>query len=265
MAKNNSELEIPPVLYKYRDLGNRYHTDLLIKQTLFFPKPSEFNDPFDGNIPIRWDKLTYNQCFQKNKEFFEMIPKFKGLPNLDDIVKQQMEEGPFWHPDRLKKETPEQIANWDSKIGLLSLSEKCDNILMWSHYANNHNGFVVGLNPEWFLTDERFQHIAPITYQAEYPLISGLDDYEVQFYKKFYTKSILWQYEKEWRISANHILNRKIQISKRAISEVIFGSRTSDKDILKWKRKIINVLGNDIDIFRATSNSELFKIDINPL
>lgn len=30
-------------------------------------------------------------------------------------------------------------------LGILSLSRTFTNLLMWSHYANNHTGFVIGL------------------------------------------------------------------------------------------------------------------------
>jgi hypothetical protein len=59
----------PTILYKYRDWGNKNHKNLIKKQEIYFPKPSEFNDPFDGNIPVRWDLMTYEECVEKNLEF----------------------------------------------------------------------------------------------------------------------------------------------------------------------------------------------------
>lgn len=35
-------------------------------------------------------------------------------------------------------------TGFDENIGVLSLSEKCDDLLMWAHYAQNHKGLVVG-------------------------------------------------------------------------------------------------------------------------
>lgn len=46
-------------------------------------------------------------------------------------------------------ESPEDLVSYvDTKkneIGIISLTEAKDNLLMWSHYANNHQGAVIGI------------------------------------------------------------------------------------------------------------------------
>lgn len=46
-----------------------------------------------------------------------------------------------------------QLAVYQTLVGVLSLSEKNDNLLMWAHYARQHTGFVIGLG---FAIDLRF-------------------------------------------------------------------------------------------------------------
>ena len=48
MIRRVTDTTIPEVLYKYRDWSNKYHRNLISKQEIYLPKPSEFNDPFDG-------------------------------------------------------------------------------------------------------------------------------------------------------------------------------------------------------------------------
>ncbi len=40
-------------------------------------------------------------------------------------------------------------------IGILCFTEKNDNLLMWSHYANSHKGFVLEFYPEHQFFDRR--------------------------------------------------------------------------------------------------------------
>ena len=82
----------------------------------------------------------------------------------------------------------------DSVQGCLSLSATSTNILMWSHYARHHTGFVVGFhaNHEYFGPT-----VSPVEYTSTRPEFNPLEarhDGEI-----FYTKSEHWRYEQEYR------------------------------------------------------------------
>jgi len=263
MINRITDILIPNTLFKYRDWSNRNHRKLISKQEIYLPRPSDFNDPFDGNIPVRWDLMTYEECFEKNLEFINIQHKDKDQKLVREYAKKVTDEKTLWHPDKIKKERPEQLAKWNSIIGLFSLSSIPDNILMWSHYSKNHTGFVVGFDVESLLIDNQFEYIEPINYQPDYPTISGLSDTTEQFYKKFFSKSDLWKYEKEWRITKNHIDKRVIQINKQAINQIIIGccaDSTQTKNIIKLAKKH---LGAIIPIFRASKHEEDFKLNLN--
>lgn len=265
MISKITNTSIPKTLYKYRDWTNRNHRKLITKQEIYLPKPSEFNDPFDGNIPVRWDLLTYEECLEKNFEIINIAHKDKDQKLVREYAKKVTDDKTLWHPERLAKERPEQLDKWNSIIGLLSLSSIPDNILMWSHYSFNHTGFVVGFDSDSLITDYEFDYLEPMIYQKEYPIISGLDDTTNQFYKKFFYKSDLWSYEEEWRISKNHIKNRVIKINPETINKVIIGCCTdlkTTKEIIKLSKKH---LGNQIQILKANKNENDFGLIINEL
>ncbi len=59
---------LPEHLYKFRVFGDPNHKRILTHNELFFPSPRQFNDPFDGTIPARYDgdaglvsRLHYSQ------------------------------------------------------------------------------------------------------------------------------------------------------------------------------------------------------------
>lgn len=82
-------------------------------------------------------------------------------------------------------------------IGILSLTEHWDNMLMWSHYAKHHTGICIG-----FHTDlDIFRTALSVLYTTSFPIIvRPQDENETILEKSFLMKAKCWEYEKEWRI-----------------------------------------------------------------
>jgi hypothetical protein len=89
-----------------------------------------------------------------------------------------------------------EVAPW---IGLLSLSEVKDDILMWGFYANGHRGVCLEFLAS--STTPFFGRTLPVQYEEKYPLVNFFDSTpEEQIGTVLLTKSSHWKYEKEWRI-----------------------------------------------------------------
>lgn len=64
---------IPPeILYKYRDWRKSNHKRILTDNELFFTAPKNFNDPFDVNIPFRYDKLSIDDLKNNFEKYFDL-------------------------------------------------------------------------------------------------------------------------------------------------------------------------------------------------
>lgn len=131
---------------------------------------------------------------------------YEGLPILDD-------EALYFKIQKLKD------------LALMScLTEDKDNILMWSHYADNHTGICVEYDIKR-LQDDPFtlcKHLFPIVYKKKRLIKRDIDSLirNHQDLKKaiaedycydgdeelndilplFLTKGEVWKYEREWRI-----------------------------------------------------------------
>lgn len=99
------------------------------------------------------------------------------------------------------------FMDYKNKLSIACFSESNDNILMWAHYANNHKGYCI----EYSMRDilEKCQcYVLPVLYQKTKPLIeealasSSLSSYLLVF-KIITTKSLCWEYEREWRFIKN--------------------------------------------------------------
>jgi len=118
------------------------------------------------------------------------------------------------------------------KIGMLCLSERTDDILMWSHYAAGHQGICLG-----FQVDENdgfFCHGLPVDYpdSDERPKWDHRDTKLEHITKILLTKAKHWRYEREWRIVKPPPLGgagpHKFPIAN--LTAVIFGCRLKMAD-----------------------------------
>jgi hypothetical protein len=88
--------------------------------------------------------------------------------------------------------------------GFVCLSERKDSLLMWAHYAQRHEGFVIGFDlDEWNLTQgdaviSDRGHLRQVVYSASRPSARYLTELSRQ--DMFFTKGKEWAYEAEWRV-----------------------------------------------------------------
>jgi hypothetical protein len=101
---------------------------------LYYPSRMQFNDPFDcvalsleGIPQERFDKFIDRRVMEEfgklsAAERLEKARQFKQMPREEFLTRTQ------------------KLADG---LGILCLSERQDNIAMWSHYANSHRGFCL--------------------------------------------------------------------------------------------------------------------------
>ncbi|WP_325175457.1 DUF2971 domain-containing protein [Xanthomonas hortorum] len=129
----------------------------------------------------------------------------------------------------------------DEVLGVLSLCEISDSLLMWAHYGMSHTGFVLELDPghPYFnarRTDQdEFGHLRQVRYRDVRPSASLID---LDGTEMFLVKSKEWSYEREWRVlrplkDAHNIVNANgedihlFQLPPDSIKAVILGARVS--------------------------------------
>jgi hypothetical protein len=162
-------------------------------------------------------------------------------------------------------------------LGILSLTEKPDNLLMWSHYAASHEGFVIGFDSthEYFNQREsekkEFRHLRKVEYRSMRPSmpLAALDGIDI-----FLVKSVDWEYEQEWRIifpleNAVEVIPTEslpvclFAFPPEAVIEVIFGSRMHEtnksaiRNILRSSKKF-----SQVEIFNALPHEWEFGLKL---
>lgn len=276
-------------LYKY---FHPNHVDLLEQAQLRFSPSHAFNDPFDlkPNIQGLASREYWNAQFRK------------GLPK---VVEEQYAELPAEKREQVSVQMAQALVNTKASlmeqegfdlaefaapylrslieekleelVGILCLTEKPDNLLMWAHYAESHQGFVIEFDStdvffnQRLSSEDELRHIRKVEYSKKRPTFNLS---EIQSFTPFLIKSLDWEYEQEWRMlmplsmASRVIRTTPIDIHlfdfpRRMVKAVILGSRAS----ISLKSKITDTLRankeyDHVCIRQAHADNKEFKVNI---
>lgn len=232
-------------------------------------QPGVFNDPFEGQ--------------QSSDSLIKILEEHNSNGQLNKQIADARTHG------------ANQIY---VNIGVLCLTTKPDNLLMWSHYAKNHEGIVV----EFDITHPFFNQKIEKENSEEICSYRGrplkvqyrTDRYEAKW-KHDYThdpllvKSAEWSYEDEYRmfLDIDSAENQPIKtdnsdpnnersivlfnIPPECIKKVFIGCRASEKNSRGStnKQEIIDQLNSametglyqDVEVFDVVKHSNRFKLE----
>ncbi len=186
----------PSVLYKYFPPER---IDVLQNGKLRFTQPLVFNDPFES-LPA-FSRLAP----KKEMERASKIEAARtGVPEED---RQRIFDFIFAESGGRELEPFEAhllLGTLARGVGVLSLTEKADNLLMWAHYSRCHEGFVVGFrtrDPFLSRPDARrdaVHDLRKVRYTTRRPKLRYLT--KLGLVETYFTKSTEWEYEQEWRM-----------------------------------------------------------------
>ena len=257
---------IPRTLYRYMTFERG--RDVLSSNQLYFSSPQGFNDPFDCRVtpsfkdPVK-DLEKYARSLARRQ--FPTLPRHERRQKLRSI-----------RPQLRGSRFEEIYKEWEWKVldqsGILCLTEKRDDILMWSHYANGHTG--VCLEFEYTPGGAFSGFSLPVSYAEEFPNITFAEIFNarderaamVQFGKLlFLIKSWHWRYEKEWRLI--RIATEQVRLyglcsfPARLLRGVIVGCRMSDEHKHEIYQLSISRLPRPI-LYEAVKKDRQFALEI---
>lgn len=189
--------------------------------------PNAFNDPFEFASNL----LTDNEQLE-----IERLVKLDDLgPGTEAILSGTL----LTYEDTASRwlRLREQVSQTK---GIVCLSACWNDILMWSHYADEHRGFAVAIDRDHQYVQEVF-NFESVKYSSQRPSCSIAFDAERQGFKitadhvkaSLYTKSMDWSYEHEWRsVRALDVVGKPItlvDVPADAIPLILLGWRHLDE------------------------------------
>lgn len=281
----------------------KYYTAESAKKTLFetrlkWSSPKLFNDPFDNQLYLQFEEPTKSTAREISDEFLNIISSNEPIRDgqfgsrtdavrmLQLIFSKNQHDFSLEEGEYIREGLMEGMENLKSKESMHSqiiheilsdtsifcVSETHNNILMWSHYADNHTGVAVEFHAQ--LEDSAFILAQPVRYMTKIPIITYEDIVARKlgpnqlFEMITLIKSKDWEYEREWRVVAAMRDKSKdyeiLSFPPEEVAGVYFGCRTTDES----KREIIEIVNDkypDAKIYQARKHEREFSLVFDPV
>jgi hypothetical protein len=219
----------PAVVYRYINLSDVDRLqELFVDSRLYFPKPGEFNDPFE----FKPKRIATNTAGMDR----EVVEKY-----IDPALERAYE----------------RICTELDGYGVCCFSESRANITMWSHYAERHAGACVGFDTG----NDFFQNLNHVDYDYErHDFDLGNDSPEEIVRKVMLRKYESWMNEQEWRLLRKPG-GESVRIDPSMLTEVIFGDRCPES-----RRKLVRKLleHRNVTFLQAQVDRYEYKLNIIP-
>jgi hypothetical protein len=176
-----------------------------------FTQYGDFNDPFELNSNI--NKITEESEIRKivDRDFVQLIEEeYSKNPTISAFISKesfiQLAQGRNEDVKNAVMGMEKHIVNLlpgmlqktvNSLLGALSLSGISNNSLMWTHYANEHKGYVIGFdNTNQFFNQKKtdgdeLRHFRKIEYRERPPEINLMNTSGAEL---FFVKSFKWEH-----------------------------------------------------------------------
>lgn len=252
-------------LYKYKHVdisdntGKDRAKDLLLRSKLWLSSPNDFNDPFEMSANV-----IINASGDEKRKYFKSVARNLGLNHIDSqkFVKKMS----ITNNNVLKEYYKESIRKTFETIGVHCFSYDPRNILMWSHYANEHKGICVQI--ERVRDFKTLVQVVNVNYSNNYPSINFIKSSVDDIKNTILNKSTDWKYEQECRILLPGQANTKIDINEDSVVGIIFGCIAPDdlksfiKEIIS-ERKMMRL--SPVKLYEAVQHDREFKLYIKKL
>ena len=249
----------PAKIYKY-EIFNIHSLLNLKAQSLYFSSPRDFNDPYDCAINA--------SVAEPSDEQIEIVKQhYLNDPETSLTIKQQLESLQF---DELKKELinganlfiNDARKNFLKTRGVTCFSERNDDLIMWAHYGGQYKGFCLAFDT----AKEPFTKLRQVQYVKTVPQINMVDftiheNHDKLFDDLFCTKSISWEYEKEWR-AIHSDAGTLFGYEPDALREIYFGP-----DIERLALEIVCIIiqgqNPNVQFFEGKRSDKEFKVEFS--
>jgi hypothetical protein len=248
---------VPGHLYKYKSLAGdsrKYTRDLIVSQRLYFPAPSDLNDPFECKPHL----VTTATMAQQRRYLAGLVNRVHaGKPRLErrQLIREIGADRPRFR-DTMLASTAQTLE----ATGIFSLSSRHLDLLMWPHYADNHRGVCVRLHVQTLMDAGHVPF--PVTYADDRPACDTMQEETVDWLDKaVLTKGRPWEYEKEWRLVQNRGARTIVELTAPTIDGVLLGASmpTADREeVLQW----VKASGRVVAVSQARFHPSSYKIEI---
>jgi len=232
------QIMVPPVLYRYRPWSvvkangrERKSVGEIEGRFAYFSSPVRFNDPQDSLLGPEFahgkgdiDRLLFHELADPFSLARERGCSVIQLDPKDPAVKAAAES---YNRREARKNTRILCLSWDWRSPL-----------MWTFYAQEHQGFCLGYDT----SSELFQRARPVVYTHSPNDVLHLQDPVMRNDPLSFCKSPDWQFEREWRVClpeaepkrvdpSKEVEPKRIDLSKEKLVSIHVGYRMKEAQL----------------------------------
>jgi len=289
--------------YKYSSLSTA--EKILTSRKFRYSSPLLFNDPFDVQTELNFDfdinsfsenLMNEMEIIASSNKPFNFTIQNEWTQSLESLREHIKKEGVInpqlrtillssFNPLKSEMEETRQNHNqlWREfllPMRVFSVSEKNDDILMWSHYSKNHMGVVFKLRviPE---IDNPLCAAEQIVYEPKpltfFTLKEWLNDIlgftkidSDQLFRNYVkVKCDIWQYEAEWRVwsfewDSKDKLYNDYNVRPEELEAIYFGCNTEKDDIARIKKLCKDINPSSL-FFKAKKTIGQYKLEFDEI
>ncbi len=267
-------------IFKYID---HHGLDVVRDRRLKVSLAQKLNDPFELSPRIaptdytlrslarllRQDHLVRNAYAKEGQQ--------RGLSSFKRFKRVYLRDLPK-RAEKLMVQLPNNVETlrarfaqfFSKRFRLLCCSKRKDSILMWSHYAKNHEGMVIEFDTcETPLSQLLRGHICEVTYsdmKPEFILVRSPVDFQVMLLNVAKTKSLAWSYEAEVRLllpESRCVAREFFPFTEKAVKSVTFGCRCADD----LRNRTLAVLAQPdykhVQLFQARLSKTAYQLEFH--
>ena len=236
------------LLYKFRNIAKdssdhtkpdkkkiHYVERIFTHNELYFPSPIGLNDPLECRPLVTLGDLSDQRYREKYVSYARRVMIAGGNTADPKEISAWLENHTQEEAQNLCNQLTEALRLDLGKYRICSFSAVNDNPLLWSHYADSHQGFCLVFDAN----NELFGGASKVEYQDEYPTydFTEEDDYVVMKNSGL-VKFSDWSYEQEFRLvsaepnyeDALPVKNNIWSFPAEMLKGVILGYKISDPD-----------------------------------
>ncbi len=244
-------------LFKYRSIDSLGLRQLIVEKKIWLSSPTNMNDPFDC-----WPSFRPMSSLTR-KQFLDDWARNTSLPFPPSALPEVRRRLEATQPENcLEVITRETVAT----MGIYSMSATRENLLLWSHYADQHRGFCIEFDSEG-PSRHVISDAVGVEYQSDRPVLGRFDvdrltrlpgDVSVAD-KVLLTKSADWQYEREFRVIEPGS-DRYLDLDEDSVAAFYVGARANDRTV-EHIRDLISEGRRNIPLYRARLSDREYRLD----
>lgn len=223
---------------------------------MWLSSPKAFNDPFDMSSHLLFEATIA----QKRIRFRDILKEQgKSFREIELELPKLIRNVTLNFVDRARRAVHEESG----KTGVCSFAGDPRSILMWSHYASNHQGvclvFETARDPKTFL------RAFAVDYANEYPVLNWFTEFQGRLFPSMLRKHKSWSYERESRLIRPEGANQHWAFMPEALRAVILGcsvdvETTEMLKVLVRERAILGL--PKLEIYQCHQHEREYKLVI---